>query len=134
MDIKKFAKLLDGRSEGEEITGDEEIQAKRLGFVVIFGYSDDNAEIRGAIYDEVGCYDGGNINLDADGIIEECECECKYFKRAKESAWEIKIICEGNEGYFWTYKTDIDHETFVVLDEEGNKWCRGIVFDIKDLS
>ena len=28
--------------------------AKELGFVVVFGYSDDNAELRGAIDDEIG--------------------------------------------------------------------------------
>lgn len=54
MTLKEFAKMLDGREYGGEITKEEEALAKELGFVVVFGYSDDNAELRGAIDDETG--------------------------------------------------------------------------------
>ena len=40
MDIKKFAEMLNNRIEGNELTEEEEINAKELGFVVVFGYSD----------------------------------------------------------------------------------------------
>jgi hypothetical protein len=39
----------------------------------------------------------------------------------------------GKDGYSWTYKTDIPHATFDIF-EDGEKFCRGIVFDIKSLS
>lgn len=134
MDIKEFAKSLDGRSYGYEIIKQEEEKAKELGFVVIFGYSDDNAELRGAIDDEVGCYNGGEILLDKDGIIEECECECKHWKKAKEKAKGIKVVWHDDSrgGYCWTYETDIPHETFDIIEDSEN-YCRGIVFEIKSI-
>ena len=134
MNIQEFAAMLDGRSKGSELTIKEQEQAEQLGFVVVFGYSDDNTEFRGAIYDEAGSWDGGEIYLDKNGIFEECEEECKYSKAAKEKCKVIEAIWCGSEEYAWTYETDIPHATFDILDEEGNKWCKGIVFDIKSLS
>ena len=133
MNIEEFARLLDERNEDDVITEIKKKQAKKLGFVVVFGYSDDNAEFRGAIDDEVGCYNGKEIYLDKNGIFEDCEEECKYSKAAKEQCKLIEAVWCDNGGYAWTYETDIPHETFNILDEEGNKWCRGIVFDVKSL-
>ncbi len=61
MNKEELAKRLDGRLIGNEISKEEEAKAQEDGLIVIFGASDDLAEIRGAIYDEVGCYDGGVI-------------------------------------------------------------------------
>jgi hypothetical protein len=133
MNLKEFAKTLDGRNEGVETTKLEELQAKELGYVIVFGYSDDNVEFRGAIDDEAGCFNGGEVYLDENGIFEECEEECKYSKAAKEKCKELSIECEGEEGYFWTYEIGVPHETFDILDEEGNKWCQGIVFELKEV-
>jgi hypothetical protein len=131
LDIKEFAKMLDGREMGMEIKSTEENRARELGFVVVYGYSDDNAEFAGAISDEVGCFDGGTIYLDKDGIFENCECECKYSKRAKENCKVIEAKwCQ--DGYSWTYQTDIPHATFVIR-EEDEAYCRGIVFELKSL-
>lgn len=49
MIAKEFADLLSGRDYMNEITRGEEEQAKAAGLVVVFGYSDDNMELRGAI-------------------------------------------------------------------------------------
>jgi len=123
--------MLDGREMGNETTGEERKQAGELGFVVVFGYSDDNAEFRGYINDEVGCYEGTEIFLNKDGIFEECGEECKYSKTAKEKCKVIKAIWD-KEDYSWIYETDIPHATFDIM-EDGEKYCRGIVFDIKSL-
>lgn len=130
MDIKEFAMALTGREYGNEITKEEEQIAKELGFVVVFGYADDNTEFRGAIDDEVGCYGGKDILIDKRGIFEECECECKYSKLAKEKSKIIEAIW-GTE-YDWEYKTEIPHATFEIF-EDALKYCKGIVFDIKDI-
>jgi hypothetical protein len=58
MDAKALAALLTGREYRQEITRAEEADAKAAGLVVAFGASDDLLEFRGAIDDEVGCYDG----------------------------------------------------------------------------
>lgn len=132
MNIQDFAKLLDGRDMDKEITKVEEKQAKELGFVVLFGASGDLAEFRGAIDDEVGCYSGGEIFLDKDGIFEDCEEECKYSKAAKEKCKVIEAVWCGEGDYSWTYKTDIPHATFEIV-EDGEPYCRGIVFELKSL-
>lgn len=110
MTIFDFAEGLNGREYGKEITPFEEQRAKELGFVIVFGYSDDNAEFRGAIYDEIGCYDGGRV-------FEE---NGKYI----DAVW-----CEGE--YCWTYNTNISHATFDIY-EDNEKYCKGIVFKRSD--
>jgi hypothetical protein len=111
MTLKEFAQMLDGREYLNEITKEEEALAKELGFVVVFGYSDDNAELRGAIDDEIGCFDGGKLeHKDLPDVI--------YAK------W-----CDAEIKYPWSYKTTIPHETFRIY-EDGDYWCVGIVCDI----
>ena len=111
MTLKEFAQMLDGREYLHEITKEEEALAKELGFVVVFGYSDDNAELRGAIDDEIGCFDGGKLeHEDLPDVI--------YAK------W-----CDRETNYLWSYKTSIPHETFRIY-EDGDYWCIGIVCDI----
>lgn len=133
MNIEDFAWLLNGRGIDKEITPEEEKFAKELGYVAVFGASDDLAEFRGAIYDEVGCYGGtDDIYVTANGIVEELECHCKYAlavrKTEIEKAKRIEAIWDA-EGYSWIYKTDIPHATFDIM-EDGEKYCRGIVFDL----
>ena len=132
MSIKDFANKLDGREYGQEIFGIEKQLAKELGFVVVFGASDDLAEFEGAIGDEASCYEGDKIYLDKDGIFEECDCGCKYSEAAREKTKVIKTIW-GEGEYSWQYETDIPYETFEIFDD-GKKYCKGIVFDIKSLN
>lgn len=135
MNIQEFAQMLNGRQMGQEMTPEEAQQARELGFVIVFGYSDDIAEFHGAIYDDAGCYEGAEIFLDKDGLFKDCEHdhfgECKYIKTAKSLCKKIEAVWDA-EGYSWIYKTDIPHATFDIL-EEGEKYCRGIVFELKAL-
>lgn len=131
MTLKEFAESLNKREYGNEITKEEEMLAKELGYVVVFGYSDDNMEFRGAIWDEFGCFNSGTAFIDKDGLIEECECECKYYKRALKKCKTINAIWD-DKGYSWWYDTNIPHETFEIMEDE-EKYCLGIVFDIKSL-
>ena len=113
MTLKEFAKMLDGREYRHEITKEEEALAKELGFVVVFGYSEDNAELRGAIDDEIGCFDGGKLeHKDLPDVI--------YAK------W-----CDRETNYAWSYQTSIPHETFRIY-EDGDYWCIGVVCDINE--
>lgn len=66
--------------------------------------------IRGAEDDEIDCFDGGEATI---------------------AGAKVKINwCK--DGYSWTYDTDIPHECFDVY-EDGEKYCRGIVFSISDV-
>lgn len=133
MTAKELASMLNERRIGDELSHEEERNAKESGLVVVFGASDDLMELRGAINDEAGCYDGGEIYLDAEGVFyaycekEDCRplqqhlCRCKMI----EAVW-----CEGD--WPWSYKTDIPHETFDIM-EDGTPYCRGIVFEMAAL-
>ena len=112
MTLKDFAAMLDGRTYGNEITQEEAALAKELGFVVVFGYSDDNAELRGAIDDEIGCYDGGVLeHEDLPGTI-------------------YAVWCPEDIDCAWGYTTTIPHESFHIYEDE-ELYCVGIVCDIQ---
>jgi hypothetical protein len=132
MNIKEFAAMLDGRGYGEEIIKEERERAKELGFVVVFGYSDDTMIFAGAIDDDAS---SRTVHVSAeDGLFVGCDDDCIYSQRALSKCKKIEAIwCgDGVNGFCWTYRTDIPHETFEIF-EDGEKYCRGIVFDIKSL-
>ena len=134
MNAKELAAKLNGREYTKEITKEEEALAKKSGLVVVFGASDDLVEIRGVINDEGGVYDGGTFYLTPNKILENHEdCECPYcgFEEKMKSAKSIEAVWDL-EGFSWVYRTDIPHETFDIL-ENGDKYCRGIVFSVDDL-
>lgn len=134
MNIQEFARSLGRRSYRNEITGEELHMLKELGYVVVFGASDDLMELEGAINDEFGCYDGGIAYINKDGLIPECEDGCKCYRKAIEKSSEIKAIWCGKEsdGWTWTYETDFPHATFEIYDDE-EKYCLGIVFDLNNI-
>lgn len=133
MNKQELAKLLNGRKIGEEISRDEEKQASLSNLVVIYGASDDLAEICGAINDECSAY-GDNVIPFFNGELLTKECEddtCPHELRLFNLAKIVKPIwCKDNIS--WTYETDIPHETFDIL-EDDEIFCRGIVFDLKDI-
>ena len=113
MTTAEFAKMLDGRSYGREITPAESKKAKELGFVVVFGYSDDNAELEGAICDEIGCYNGGVLKHDD-------------LPKPITAIWDP----EGKD-CSWAYETELPHDEFRIYDD-GELYCIGIVCDINN--
>lgn len=103
---------------------------KDTDLVVVYGESDDLMEFRGAIDDEYGCYDGCIAYLDASGLVyNDCGShDCPYFLKRKDQATTIEALWE-EEGYSWTFKTNIPHATFDIL-RDNHKFCRGIVFNL----
>lgn len=133
MNAKELAAALNGREYGKETTGAEEASAKDNRLVVVFGASDDLMEFRGAIHDEIGGYGGVDAYLVPSGLLtNECDNDdCPHFKRLQETA--TVITAKWGEGdYSWTYDTKIPHEVFDVM-EDGDKYCRGIVFALADV-
>ena len=74
MTAKELAIELNGRDTGEEMEWGEAQDAKAAGLVVVYGYSDDNVELCGAINDEVGAYSGTTVYLTPDGVLQEPDC------------------------------------------------------------
>jgi hypothetical protein len=139
---KQLAELLNGREIYEEITKEEELQAKESKLVVVFGASDDLMEFRGAIDDELRAYKGNEVMVDKNGLVEApcmkvenfCMYQCELFKEYHKNTKKIKAIWgERAPNIDWTYETDIPHETFDIM-EDGEVYCRGIVFSMDDLN
>jgi hypothetical protein len=142
---EQLAETLNGNRYGFEMTKEQEQQAKENGLVVVTGYSDDNCEFRGAIYDEVGCYDGGNIAVfkhennfevwDADSIddMEDAKKEVSAIDAVGRSQTIKAVWCDDDLNCSWSYKTKIPHSTFQIM-EDGDLYCIGIIFDLSDVS
>lgn len=120
-----------------QITNELRMQAKAGGIVIVYGASDDLMEFDGVFRDEVGCYDGGEAFVDKSGVLQrdsaESDEEIAEFVTRKKSARKIEALWGAEYGYSWTYKTDIPHATFEVI-EDGEPYCRGIVFSVEDLA
>lgn len=133
MDAKLLACALEGEQYPLTLGFATRNDAEKKGLVIVFGASDDTMVFQGAIEDTIDCYEGGIAYLDEKGLLQnKCDDEdCPYFAELKKKAITIKAVW-GQEGYSWTYKTNTPHETFEVLDED-DKYCRGIVFSLKDI-
>lgn len=128
--VKQIAEILDGICYGVE---DAKINALQLpeDIVVVFGYSDDNAEFRGAIDDEIGCFNGGFLRFMKDGFHWDDSAGEYVGCNIIEAVW-CEEYTEDGKMIPWIYKTDILHETFMIY-EDGEPFCRGIVFSVNDL-
>ena len=133
MNEKEIVAILDGIEYGVDLSAAAVLDAKRNGIVIVFGASDDLMEFRGAMEGEVVCYEGGIAHIDKNGLVQN-ECNNKDYPPLQETIQHTKSIRAilDSEGYSWVYKTDIPHETFDIL-EEGQKYCRGIVFSMEDI-
>lgn len=134
---EEMAKMLDGREYPLNLSSEEERLAKDAGLVVVYGASDDLMEFGGAVYNEISAYNGATAYLTHAGLVEnECENDdCPHFKRLLIGAAQIQALwCapSDDKGRSWTYKTEIPHATFEVM-EEGQHYCRGIVFSLADV-
>ena len=133
MNIKEFAQQLNGKEYGYPMFTEKEIQtAKDNGWVIVSGASDDLMEFEGALRDEGDCFDGGKVYFSKSGVYNG-EDDKADFQNCIEALWCDKSSKDEDGNVIpWTYKTDIPHETFMVY-EDGEPYCRGIVFSMDDL-
>lgn len=140
MTKEELATQLNGIEYPTRIPGALIVAAQSAGLVILCGASDDLMEFYGARREEIGCYDGGYAYVDQDGPLPDPDClddrdseeAMKYYQR-KANAMPIEACWCKEEGYSWTYKTDIPHASFEVV-EDGEPYCRGIVFALADLA
>lgn len=104
MTKEELAAELHNSEYGNEMTETQKKQAKEAGLVVVFGYSDDNVELRGAINEEVDAWDGTTMYFDENGLLQnDCSDEnCPHFEALKRTAKTIRAISKkDNFGRFW---------------------------------
>ena len=130
MDITEAAAALDGNEYGKEGSAELFSAMRDAGLVAIFGYSDDVAELRGAIDDEVGA---STIYLTENGLYRKsCEDEyCPHEKTVRLNCRTVEPRWCDEPDVSWTYRTDIPHKVFHIM-EDGDVYCRGIVFYLGD--
>lgn len=130
--LREFAEKLNGRQYLNELTKELEAYAKENGIVVVYGQSDDLMEVRGAIDEEFGCWDGGEFWVSERGeVFSQFDLEDLH-KIPKGRTDSIEALWDYDKNFVWTYKTDIPHETFDIM-EDDEPYCKGIVFYLKDL-
>lgn len=127
------ASKLDGNQYRKEGSRDLWKAMDAAGLVAVFGASDDLMELRGAVNEEIGCYNGGTVYLTKEGpLVNDCDDEnCPHFARAKETAATIDAKWD-QDGFSWVYDTKIPHVTFIIKEDEEN-YCEGIVFALADV-
>ena len=118
---EEFAALLHGREMGSETTPDLISEAKAWGLVYVFGHSDDCTEFRGCLHDETYSYDIGVTRT-----------HISHVAHSGDHPMRIRPRWCTPDGPAWTYETNIPHATFDIM-EDGEVFCRGIVFNISDL-
>lgn len=141
MTKEQFASQLNGNNYRSEITKAQIKEAAENNLVVMFGYSDDNVELRGAIYDEVGGHEECEVLLANRKVLqveepfEELDEQIAFLKKhgLKLNAKKVKAeyYAEGRPG--WQFKTDIPHATFDIM-EDNELAGKGIVFDVAAVS
>jgi len=131
---KRMAEMLGRRVMGNEITEAEERMARDADLVVVFGYSDDNVELRGAIHDEVAAYNGATVYLSATGLLQnDCDDDrCPHFERERKRAARFKAKWDDGTGAAWTFDVPWRHYTFEVF-EENELFCVGVVFAMQEV-
>jgi hypothetical protein len=138
MTNEELAAQLNGLEYPTRIPGTLIAAAQSSGLIILCGASDDLMEFYGARREEISCYDGGTAFVDADGVLPDRDCldgdeQLAEHTLRQKSAKPIEALWCKEEGYSWTYKTDIPHATFEVVEGE-EKYCRGIVFALADLA
>ncbi|AVH38024.1 hypothetical protein AL532_17590 [Pseudomonas monteilii] len=138
MTKEELAAQLNGLEYPTRIPGALIVEAQSAGLVILCGASDDLMEFYGARREEIGCYDGGTAFVDADGVLPDRDCldgdeELAEYVQRQKSAKSIEALWCKEDGYSWTYKTEIPHATFEVVEDE-EPYCRGIVFALADLA
>ena len=135
MTPEEAAAALNGSQYAKEGSKELFAQMKAAGLVAVFGASDDLVELRGAIYDEVGAYNGTTFYVSSRGLVQNKCDEGDNCPNWRQHGMPIEAIWapEGESGgVSWAYKTDIPCVTFDVM-EDGEPYCKGIVFRLEDV-
>ncbi len=150
MTKEQLAAALDGVQYGEEDDVLKRFNLSQTDFVVVYGASDDLAEVRGALNDEFGVgtkygsiafrlyhnYESGLIdfveNLELSGDFNESTTEL-IFSALGRDVVEFANVAKANEHHLFQFESDnIQFAPFKVMDED-ELYCIGCVFSLEDV-
>ena len=149
--VAGIARQLNGRHYGYEIDNVIEAYAKQNQCVIVYGASDDCLEFRGAIYDEVGAYNGTTAYvkngkaidkdtlMDALCILEDENAALLDFcglstEELTKEAIEVKAVWDGEDDTkpAWAVTCNARLSASFEIFEDGKLWSIGCVFCLKD--
>ena len=144
MTLKEWAEKFNNMEYGSTDIADANDELSKEGIVAVIGASDDLCEFYGALYEEFDCYNGENLywngtdfftNGRKERFLDYVDNEYPEFfdicyKMFNENTYYIKIS-DGEDCQF-VYDTNIPCEKFKVM-EDGELYCEGLLFYIKDL-
>ena len=125
MTKEELADLINGSEYGEDLSN-YILVAKKNGYVIVFGCSDDLIEFEGAICDEAGAYEGKKIYFNAHGLTEDMS------KNSITIFHNTKTNMNGNQAS-WVYETEIPCARFNIM-ENNFVYCEGLIFSVNDLN
>lgn len=152
MTKEQLAQRLDGREYLEEMTKEEEKTAKHDSLLVLFGQSDDLLEMRGAIDDETGAWEGGDYALVLKGeLYADGDAENTYYKatgvdvlplsdehdndddpRLIRVEWAPEPGPDDPARPSWRITSNLPCAPFTIR-EDGEPYCQGIVIDLDEV-
>jgi hypothetical protein len=140
---KQLARFLNGREIGEEISKEEEAAAKRDNLVVVFGYSDDGVEFRGAIHDETSAWEGRGIAVFNGNLVDQDSREMdgdkqvfeKYGVKFPSPDFVVKVVWSPKDlDASWSITVQGAEGHHFDIFEDGDLYCRGVVFVMPEVS
>lgn len=148
MTKEQLAQRLDGREYLEEMTKEEEQEAKDNNLLALFGCSDDLLEMRGAIREETGAWEGGDYALVLkDEMFGESDEENTFHKAVRNEVMPIANDCDNDDNprliraewgpedqpeLSWRISSNMPYASFTI-NEDGRPFCEGIVIDLDEL-
>lgn len=152
MTKEQLAQRLDGREYREEMTKEEEKSAKENNLLVLFGQSDDLLEMRGAIRDETGAWEGGDYALALKGELYADGEEGNTCHKALENEvlpisdehdndddprlirveWDPEPGPDDPARSSWRITSNLPCAPFTIR-EDGDPYCEGIVIDLDEV-
>ena len=147
MNLKEWAEKLNGCEYGDELSDEDKELLEKDGIVAVFGYSDDNIELEGAMYDELPAYadtiyywtgngfvSNDRINEFLDYIDDEYREFYPLLKPLFENNTERSYIrsIPGKDCQF-VYETNIPNVEWFDVMEDDDLYCKGFVFKKDDL-
>lgn len=139
--IQDFAAILNGRQYRKEMTKEEAKEAKELGFVVMYGASDDILILKGAIDDEAATWEGATILFYKGKLLEafarDLDMEVEDVQKVLEALGldfaKVEVEWSPQEPECsWLIKPNVDFAPFDIFEDE-ELFCRGAVVEQRHL-
>ena len=147
--IRDLARLLNDNNYLDELKNPYNLDIDKIckdnKWIILFPYSDDNLEVRGYIYDEVGAWDDTNFKLVKKGEFYADEDEDNtYHKAQNNEIMETNVgdahifmkWCPKEHLYTWYIETDYPNVAYFDIhdeDEEDTIWARCCIIDCSEI-